>query len=178
VGLASGPAMPVYLFTYHAYQSWLPDHRRGYVKKGAGIQAPSTHLADAYRAEAKYPPFLFDSLTQYYLILKAQSVCIDDEYRLHGAGSESTHLHMVVSWRDDLLPYSKVRGRIKNLMSLDMSRRAGITGRPWFSVGGSRKRVNDLNHLRYLLDKYLPNHRGVGWYEDRGWVNLPPDVTL
>jgi hypothetical protein len=170
--------MPVYLFTYHAYQSWLPDHRRGYVEKGAGIQPSNIQLANAYRAEAQHPPFLFDSLAQYYLILKAQAVCTEDGYRLHGAGSETTHLHFIVSWHDESLPYGKVRGRIKNLMSLDLSRRAGITGRPWFSVGASRKRVNDLRHLRYLLDKYLPNHRGVGWNEDRGWVNLPPGVTL
>lgn len=169
--------MPVYLFTYHSYQSWLPDHRRGYVEKGAGIQPTNVKLASKYRTLAKHPPFLFDALTQHHLILKAQAICLGEGYRLHGAGTESTHLHMVVSWHDELLSYGKVRGRIKNLLSLDLSRRAGITGRPWFSTGSSRKRVKDLKHLRCLLDKYLPDHSGVGWYEDRGWVNLSPEIA-
>lgn len=168
--------MPVYLFTYHSYQSWLPDHCRGYVKKGESIQPTNFQLAQHYRAAAKHAPFFFDSRTQYHLILKALAVCADENYRLHGAATESTHLHMVVSWRDESISYSKVRGRIKNLMSLDLARQAGITGRPWFSVGGSRKRVRERQHLHYLLEKYLPNHRGVGWFEDRGWVNLPPEI--
>jgi hypothetical protein len=144
--------MPVYLFSYHAYQSWLPDQRRGYVEKGAGIQPSNAQLARAYRTEAKHTPFLFDSFAQYYLILKAHAVCAEDVYRLHGAGSEITHLHLIVSWRDHSRPFRQIRGRIKNLMSLDLSHRAGITGRPWFSTGGSRKRVNDLK--LYLIDIY------------------------
>ncbi|MDZ4659067.1 MAG: hypothetical protein SH868_15950 [Bythopirellula sp.] len=169
--------MPVYFFTYHSYQSWLPDNRRGYVEKGAGIQPTNIMLANEYRTAAKHPPFVFDAFTQYHLILKAQAVCLGDSYRLHGAVTESTHLHMIVSWGDELLSYRKVRGRIKNLLSLDLSRRAGVTGRPWFSTGSSRKRVKDLIHLCYLLDKYLPDHSGAGWYEDRDWVNLPPKLT-
>src|SRR4051794_35604479 len=29
--------MPCYLFTYHAYGSWMPDHKRGYVHRGQGV---------------------------------------------------------------------------------------------------------------------------------------------
>lgn len=167
--------MPVYLFTYHSYQSWLPDHRRGYVEKGAGIQPTNILKAEQYRAAATHSPFKFDTQTQYHLILKALAVCKADGYRLHGAATESTHLHIVVSWQDELLRFSKVRGRIRNLLSLDLSRKAGITGRPWFSDGASRKRLTDREHFDYLLEKYLPAHSGVGWYERIGWVNLPAD---
>jgi hypothetical protein len=69
-----------------------------------------------------------------------------------------------------------VRGRIKNLLSLDLSRHAGIMGRPWFAEEASRKRVRDLGHLDYLPGEYLPKHGGVQWYEDRGWMNLPLGV--
>ncbi|MEM1305417.1 MAG: hypothetical protein AAGG46_11005, partial [Planctomycetota bacterium] len=31
------PAMPVYLFTYHTYGSWLPDRPQGYVQRDQGI---------------------------------------------------------------------------------------------------------------------------------------------
>ena len=44
--------MPVYLFTYHAYQSWMPDRARGFVQKGRGIQPPNEALAAAYRQAA------------------------------------------------------------------------------------------------------------------------------
>lgn len=43
-------AMPVYLFTFHAYRSWREDNPNGYVQRGrAGIQPPNKALAD-YRA--------------------------------------------------------------------------------------------------------------------------------
>lgn len=168
--------MPVYLFTYHAYQSWLPDHRRGFVKKDRGIQPTNKPLADAYRRAAKAESFEFTPLTQHHLIFKARAVCTGDGYRLHGAATEPTHLHALVSWANEAICFSKVRGRIKNLLSLDLSRRAGITGRPWFSTGASRRQVRDEQHLRHLLDAYLPRHGGVQWFEGRGWVNLPAGV--
>jgi hypothetical protein len=168
--------MPVYLFTYHAYQSWMPDNPRGYVQEEEGIHPRNERLAAAYRKAATHPPFEFDALAQLQLIVKTRAVCAGDGYRLHGAATEPTHLHAVLSWADALLALGKVRGRIKNLLSLDLSRRAIVTGRPWFSTGASRRRVRDAEHLRHLLDVYLPRHRGVGWYEDRGWVNLPPGI--
>ena len=30
--------MPVFMFTLHAYRSWMPDHRRGFVIRSKGIQ--------------------------------------------------------------------------------------------------------------------------------------------
>jgi hypothetical protein len=170
--------VPVYLFTYHAYLSWLPDRPRGFVQKGKGIQPTNQALADAYRNAANHEPFEFDAATQHRLVRKARAVCEDDGYRLHGASSEPTHLHLVVSWVDEALAYGKVRGRIKNLLSLDLSRRAGIMGRPWFAQDASRRRVRDQGHFQHLLTTYLPRHGGVQWYEGRGWVNLPDGIDL
>ena len=36
--------MPVYLFTFHAYGSWLPDNPRGYVRRKEGIQPQDVPL--------------------------------------------------------------------------------------------------------------------------------------
>jgi hypothetical protein len=49
--------MPVYLFTYHAYQSWLPDNRRGFVQEHQGVQPTNGRLAAAYRKAASHPPY-------------------------------------------------------------------------------------------------------------------------
>lgn len=89
----------------------------------------------------------------------------------------SQHIYNVlVSWLDAALAFERVRGRIKNLLSLDLSRQAGTTGRPWFAGEASRRRVTEDTHLRHLLDEYLPKHRGVQWFEGRGWGNRPDGV--
>ncbi|HMP06225.1 MAG TPA: hypothetical protein PJ982_07750 [Lacipirellulaceae bacterium] len=165
--------MPVYLFTYHAYLSWLPDRPQGFVRKRRGIQPADRPLAQAYRRDAKHEAFRFDSPTQRQLIEKALAICGSEGYRLLGAASEPTHLHLVVCWSDEQLGFARVRGRIKNLLALDLSRRAGVTGRPWFGGESSRKRVTNGDHLAYLLGAYLPKHCGVQWYESSGWRNLP-----
>jgi hypothetical protein len=165
--------MPVYLFTYHAYRSWMPDRERGFVQKGRGVQPANEALANAYRDAAAHAAFEFDGETQCRLIWKALAVCRDEEWRLHGVSSEPTHLHAIVSWGDESLRFTRVRGRIKNVLSLDLSRRAGVTGRPWFADDSGRKRVKDSRHLEYLMAEYLPRHEGVQWFEGRGWGKLP-----
>jgi hypothetical protein len=37
--------MPCYLFTWHAYATWLPDRKQGYVEKGRGILPPDKAAA-------------------------------------------------------------------------------------------------------------------------------------
>ena len=161
--------MPVYLFTYHAYGSWLPDHPRGFVDKRRGAQASNRSLGDAYRQAARHKSFEFDRLTQYHLISKARAVCAGDGFRLHGAATEPTHLHALVSWIDETIGYVKVRRRLKNLLSLDLSRRAGVTGRPWFSTGSSRRQIKDEGHFRHLLDM-LPAKAWRRGVVRRTWV--------
>ncbi len=164
--------MPVYLFTYHAYGSWLPDRPQGFVQRGQGIQPTNTKLASAYREAMTHPPVEFNHDMLQCLIEKLIAVCMGDGYRLHGTATESSHLHTLVSWQDVGTRWSKVCGRIKNLLSLSLSRRAGTTGRPWFVQGASRKRVHKPSHFDYLMQTYLPRHRGLQWYETVGWRNL------
>ena len=165
--------MPCYLFTYHSYLSWMPDNERGFVRKGMGIQQASQELAEEYHRASAHPPVLFEHETQRFLIEVALDVCTRRDWRMHGAATETTHVHLVVSWKDESL-WQDVRGKIKNIMSLELSNRASSTGRPWFVKKASRRRICDTDHFRYLVDVYLPQHRGWRWFEHKGWMSPGP----
>ena len=161
--------MPVYLFTFHAHGSWMPDRQQGFVQKGRGIQKPSAGLARSYRKAAKHPPFQFDRAVQEFLIEVTQDVCRRRGWRLHGAATDPTHVHLLVDWRSQAR-WQDVRGNLRNSMSTELSKRAGQFGRPWFVKDSSRRRVKDREHFEYLVIEYLPGHKGVRWFEDRGWI--------
>ena len=164
--------MPVYLFTYHAYGTWWPDRPQGFVQEGKGIQPTNTHLAQAYRAAANHTPVSFTGSQQKAMIEKLHHIAETDRLSVYGVSSDTSHLHVLVGWEDGR-GYAKVRGRIKNLLALHLSRLAGKTGRPWFVKESSRKRVKDEGHFEYLLMTYLPKHLGWQWYRRRGWVEPP-----
>ena len=107
--------MPCYLFTYHAYRSWMPDRAEGFVQKGRGIEPPNERLAKAYADAACYPPYHFAADVQRFLIGTALHLCQRRGWRVHGAATEVTHLHLLVSWRDET-PWQDVRGKIKNIL--------------------------------------------------------------
>jgi len=164
--------MPVYFFTYHAYGTWYPDRPQGFVQEGKGIQPTNSNLATAYKQAAKHPTFRFSPAIQRTLIDKLHHIAQTDRLILYGIGTDPTHLHVLTGWEDERDSVA-VRGRIKNLLSLHLSRRAGTTGQPWFVKKASRKRVKDEPHFEYLLDTYLPKHDGWQWYRRRGWVQPP-----
>ena len=162
--------MSVYLFTYHTYRSWMPDHKRGFTKEDEGYQLPNPELADAYRAASTFPPFELDAETERFLIEVAQDVCGRREWRMHAGATEPTHLHILVSWRGSER-WEDVRGKIKNILSLELSKRSREIGRRWFAEKASRKRVKDRGHFDYLIDVYLfKKHGGWRWSEKRGWT--------
>ncbi|MCC7147378.1 MAG: transposase [Phycisphaeraceae bacterium] len=156
--------MPVYLFTFHAYRSWMPDHPRGFVQRDRGVQPRNSRLADAYDQAAQYPPVVFDDSIQKALVWIAHDVCQRQGWRLHAMATDPTHVHLVVSWRGDP-SWQKVARRIKNVGSLALGRRFSKSSGHWFSRGGSRKRVNDRAHFEHLVRSYLPSHRGRYWRE-------------
>ena len=161
--------MPVYLFTYHAYRSWMPDHPGGFVQQGRGVQSPSAALANVYRQAATFPPVDFDDELQRLLIDHSIDICRRRRWRLHAVATEPTHLHILVSWTGSRR-WQEVRGKLRNLLSLGLTRRFKQKGRPWFSTGASRKQVRTRAHFEHLMNKYLPNHGGARWFESRGWV--------
>ena len=181
--------MPVYLFTYHAYRSWMPDHPRGYTKRGEGYQAPDGELAERYRANATSDGILFDEHLQRCLLEEALVACKFQQLRLHAGSTEPSHAHYLVSWKD-ARHWSKVRASLKSSLSRrlaledqknnnsrDATRRRNPresdTGRYVLKLsrGASRKHVENRKHFDYLMKTYLPRHNGVKWFEDeRGWI--------
>ena len=158
--------MPVYLFTYHAYGTRLPDKPKGYVRRKEGVLPANADKADTYRGQMKYPIVEFDKPTQRLLIETVQSTApfLDAEFRL--IATDPTHLHVLLQWRHTK-PWDKLRASIKTKLSIALKEQLG--DRPWFIEGASRKHIADQEHLDYLERKYLPNHRGWKWCHKRGW---------
>ena len=161
--------MPVLHFTYHTYRSWMPDREEGFVQEHRGWQPKNEKLAKAYAEAAEWPAFLFSDIDQRFVIETVLDICGRRSWRLHAAATEPTHLHVVVSWRDET-KWNFVRGKIRNIISTELSKRHRQKGRPWLATGSSRKRVEDEEHFNYLINEYLPGHSGWKWFEGRGFV--------
>jgi hypothetical protein len=157
--------MPCYLFTYHAYGTWLPDRKRGYVKRREGILPTDTREGARYRAAMKESAAEFDSRAQQALIDAIIESQARQSFLAHYVATDPTHGHVLVSWRDDrewLHVRSIVKGSISRFMKQECDERT------WLSEGASRKRVKDRAHFDYLVMRYLPSHRGWKWCPERG----------
>jgi len=157
--------MPVYHFTYHAFGTWLPDHGRGYTRRGAQVLPPDHEMADRYRANMSQPPVRFTSEVQRVMIAELQTACEAQGYTLHSVGTDDTHLHVVVAW-DCSRHWKRVRAGIQSSLSRRLNAMYGK--RKWFVARPSRKRVRDRAHLDYLVAEYHPAHRGWKWNRQRG----------
>jgi len=110
------------------------------------------------------------------LIDEAQKACGHQRLQLQSGTTESTHLHFLVSWRDDR-NWNTVRNALKMSLSLRLKRESGQASNTprkemqiKLSRGGSRKRVENREHFDYLMETYLPSHSGLKWFKDRGFV--------
>jgi REP element-mobilizing transposase RayT len=157
--------MACYLFTYHSYGSWLPDHRRGYVHRGDGIRSPDVHMAQVYRSSMTQAAVLFDSAIQQQIVNGVIEASAHLEVRCHFIATEPTHIHVLVSWQSDRA-WQAVRKQIRGSVTRRLN--STIRKQQWFSKSPSRKRVRDRRHFDYLVTKYLPKHSGVKWSEQRG----------
>lgn len=91
--------MPCYLFTFHAYRSWNADNPRGFVQERGKIEPPNLKLARFYDAQAVQPPVRFGPLHQRVMIWINHDACARCNWRLHALATETTHVHILVSWR-------------------------------------------------------------------------------
>jgi len=157
--------MPVYVFTYHAYMSWLPDRRQGYVEKGKGIQPPDHRKADFYRRNATDSPIEFGEPIQRILIDATIAAAEHQQFDIHMLSCEPTHFHALISWRDSR-GFEKVRTSLRESLSRALNSRLGR--RKWLAEGASRKRIRDRDHLDFHLTQYLPKHRGLKYTPQRG----------
>jgi hypothetical protein len=157
--------MPCYLFSYHAYGSWLPDRQRGYVRRGQGIVPPDKEMAERYRSNLKHAVVRFDAAIQQCLIEEALVACEHQQLRCHYISTETTHVHVLVSWTSDR-SWEVVRAKLRESLTRRLNRE--FTRQEWFSKSPSRKRVKDRPHFDYLMTDYLRRHSGWKWREGRG----------
>jgi len=154
--------MPCYLFTYHAYGSWMPDREAGFVRRGEGILPTNEELAELYRAKAKENQVVFDLRLQRLLIDESQIAFEKQHCRGHFVATEPSHLHALVSWPDDR-PWQKLRAGLRSSLTRRLNRE--IRRREWFVDSASRKQVRNQEHFDHLVTVYLPSHRGWKWRE-------------
>lgn len=157
--------MPCYLFTWHAYGTWMPDRPQGYVLKGRGIQTPDAAKAQQYRARQKEETANFTDVIQRLVIDESIIAASMRKFRLHGLATELTHFHSLVSWTDDRA-FDVLRRGLRESISRRLN---GSSKRRWLEQGGSRKRVENRAHFNYLMDRYLPKHGGWKWRESVGY---------
>jgi REP element-mobilizing transposase RayT len=150
--------MAVYHFTLHTYRSWNADHPRGWVKRDCGIQLPDPERAQLYNRHALHPPALFTAEHKDVVFWIVADACLRRQWRLHALAAEPTHVHILVSWQD-YLAWEKVRGKLKNLMSLELGVHFQKPGHHWFGDKGSRKQIRERKHFDYLMDVYFPKHQ-------------------
>ncbi len=157
--------MPVYLFTYHAYGSWLPDRKRGYTRKKQGVLPPDPVMAKHYREKMSQSPASFSTSIQKIQIEELIIACDCQCYELRAVATDSSHLHVLVSWRSTR-SWRRVRSGLQHSLSRRLNQ--DVCKRTWFVAHPSRKRVKDRQHYNYLLSTYLPDHRGWKWDRRRG----------
>jgi len=157
--------MPCYLFTYHAFGTWMPDRSRGYVKRNHGILAPDAAMATRYRSAMKETVVEFDDAIQVMILNSILESRDKQAFELYSMATDPSHVHILVGWRD-ARTWLRMRSGIKSSMSRRLNHDRGK--RTWFAEGGSRKRVKDEAHFEHLVKKYLPSHRGWKWSAERG----------
>jgi len=157
--------MPCYLFTYHAYGSWMPDREEGYVRRKQGVLPADQQRAAEYRQAARQPQVRFDAAVQRLVICELQAAWLHQQCRGHFIATDSTHVHVLVSWRDER-PWIRIRSGLKSSLTRRLNR--DLQRWIWFSDSASRKRVKDRPHFTYLVDEYLPSHYGWKWREGGG----------
>jgi hypothetical protein len=145
----------------------MPDRPRGFVRRGKGILPPDNKLAVEYRDDATEPIVEFSDDAQRLLIAEAQTAAEKQGFRLHYISTESSHVHVLVSWSEER-DWKTLRSKIKESFSRRLNR--DLEWRTWFSDSASRKQVKEQRHFDYLVRKYLPGHSGWRWSETEGTI--------
>ena len=155
--------MPCYLFTFHAYGTWMPDREEGFVRRKQGVLPPDEELAEDHRGKAGEDQVSFDSPIQVLLIEESRIACEKQRYRGHCIATDPTHVHALISWSDER-PWLKIRSGLKTSLTLRLNRDVKRR-KHWFVDSASRKQVKDQRHFDHLVSEYLPSHRGWKWRE-------------
>ena len=152
--------MPVYLSTYHAYGTWLPDKEKGYMRRKRGLLPKNSDRADLYRSQMPSDPAIFDDKTQKILIEAVRSTQEHLDITIRLIATDASHVHILLQWPDNK-PWDKIRASIKVKLSKEL--KLIDANRKWLSQGASRKQVKEDEHLHHLENEYLPDHLGWKW---------------
>ncbi|HEX5104156.1 MAG TPA: hypothetical protein VFV87_10115 [Pirellulaceae bacterium] len=157
--------MPCYHFIFHGHGTWMPDVDDGYVTRDDGHLPQDTAMAARYRDLMVEEEVTFTEDQEQTMIDEVHVAAGKQKFRVHYIATEPTHIHILVSWKDDR-PFEKLRASIRQ----SISRRLGkdYERRTWLSEGGSRRKVSSQEHFDYLVAIYLPKHGGWKWSEERG----------
>jgi REP element-mobilizing transposase RayT len=158
--------MSCYHFTFHGYGSWMPDEDDGYVRRGEGRLPQDTKEAAKYRSRMTHEEVEFNESQQQALINEVHVASRHQSLRVHFVATEPTHIHVLVSWKDDRQTAEKVRASIRQSLSRCLAKQ--FAERKWLSDGGSQRKVLNEEHFGYLVTKYLPEHGGWKWSEEQG----------
>ena len=158
--------MPVFMLTFHAYRSWNVD-RRHVVRGEWGIKPPNEKLARHRDEIAGHDAARFDGEQQIVLRDMAIDACGRRDIRLHGGSVTPTHVHLLVSWREER-DVGEICEKLKSVLGWALSKQRGGKGHRWFSRGEDTTPVERREHFDYVLGKYFPKHvkeGGICWRE-------------
>ncbi|TWT87465.1 hypothetical protein Mal64_30040 [Pseudobythopirellula maris] len=116
--------MPCYLFTFHAYGTWLPDKQKGYVVRQEGVLKRDERKATLYRNQMSQNAASFSGDTQQLIVEILQHGAVAIDSRLHSVATDPTHCHVLLSWKDESRPWLKLRTSLKKALSLRQKKRS------------------------------------------------------
>jgi REP element-mobilizing transposase RayT len=85
------------LLTWTTYGTWLPGDRRGWVRRGAGMQPPDDRAERGARRLMTETPCILDLAQRRAVEEAIYSHCILRGWRLHAVNCRTNHVHVVVT---------------------------------------------------------------------------------
>lgn len=155
--------MPCYHFTFHGYGTWMPDKKKGYVKRREGVLPTDQSMAQNYRAKQKQSPVYFSKAQQETISATLRIAGQHLGATVHCVATEPTHFHVVISWSHERA-WDLMRRSLRSALTRKLNEQFGK--REWFVKSASRKQVKDHSHFCYLIREYLLSHRGLFWLRD------------
>ncbi len=140
----------------------MPDRKQGYVQQGKGILKTDEQMAQSYRLRQTQDVVTFNQSVQQCMIDALQENLSHSHYRLHAIATDSSHIHILISWQDQRST-AMLKSTVKQALTRHLNQ--SVQKQQWFSRKGSQKRVKDKQHFEYLMNIYFPRHKGLSWYE-------------
>ena len=156
--------MPVFLFTYHAYGTRLPDREQGYVRRKQGTLPPDEEAAKLYRDQMQQDAVSFGGEAQLQIIQAVRNTEPHIDITIRMVVTDPTHAHVLLQWTHER-GWKSLRTSVKTAISIALKKQQD---KAWLSEGASAKQVKDEAHLHYLENQYLPDHRGWKWSSAKG----------